>query len=90
MEVKATLEKKEAQWKLASLKRHAEQNKLEQALKVAQKNEGVLKKKVDMLELTLMSHEKSMGKERARVVQEQIRERFRKSHRGAQKTRSSG
>ena len=26
-------------------------------------------------QLTLMSHEKSMGKERARVVQEQIRER---------------
>ena len=33
-----------------------------QALKVAQKNEALLKKKSDMLELTVMSHQKSMDK----------------------------
>ena len=69
------LQKKETQWRLTSLKRHAEQNKLEQALKVAQKNEGLLKKKADMLELSLMSHQKSMEKGRAKMVQEQLKER---------------
>ena len=46
------LQKKETQWRLTSLKRHAETNKLEQAIKVSQKNEGLLKKKADMLELS--------------------------------------
>ena len=39
-----------------------------QALKVAQKNEGLLKKKADMLELTVLSHQKSMDKGRANMV----------------------
>ena len=69
------LQKKETQWRLTSLKRHAETNKLEQALKVSQKNEGLLKKKADMLELSLMSHQKSMEKGRAKIVQEQLKER---------------
>ena len=57
------------------MKRHAETNKLEQAIKVSQKNEGLLKKKADMLELSLMSHQKSMEKGRAKMVQEQLKER---------------
>ena len=69
------LKKKETQWRLTSLKRHAETNKLEQAIKVSQKNEGLLKKKADMLELSLMSHQKSMEKGRAKMVQEQLKER---------------
>ena len=69
------LKKKETQWRLTSLKRHAETNKLEQAIKVSQKNEGLLKKKADMLELSLMSHQKSMEKGRAKMVQDQLKER---------------
>ena len=64
--------KKEA-WRLSSLKRHAETNKLEQALKVSQTNEGLLKKKADMLELTVMSHQKSMDKGRANIVRDQLK-----------------
>ena len=69
------LARKEKEWRLKSLQRHAEQNKVEQALKVAQKNEALLKKKADMLELSLMSHQKSMEKGRAKMVQEQLKER---------------
>ena len=42
---------------------------------MAQQNEQCLKKKSDMLELTLMSHQKSMDKSRVRMVQEQLKER---------------
>ena len=66
--------KKDEKYRLGSLKRHAEMNKLEQALKVAQKNEQVLKKKSDMLELTVMAHQKSMDKGRANMVKEQLKE----------------
>ena len=65
--------KKEA-WRITALKRHAEQNKLEQALKVSQTNEGLLKKKADMLELTVLSHQKSMDKGRANIVRDQLKE----------------
>ena len=67
-------EKKKEAWRISSLKRHAEQNKLEQALKVSQTNESLLKKKADMLELTVMSHQKSMDKGRASIVREQLKE----------------
>jgi len=72
--VQEELAKKTEGWRINSLKRHAELNKLEQALKVAQKNEGLLKKKADMLELTVLSHQKSMDKGRANMVNEQLRE----------------
>ena len=49
--------------------------RLQQELKVATQNEVVLKKKADMLELTLLSHQKSMEKGRAKMVQDQIKER---------------
>ena len=67
-------EKKKEAWRIASLKRVAETNKLEQALKVATTNEGLLKKKADMLELTVMSHQKSMDKGRANIVRDQLKE----------------
>ena len=41
---------------------------------MSQKNEGLLKKKADMLELTVMSHQKSMDKGRASIVREQLKE----------------
>ena len=47
---------------------------MEQALKVSQTNESLLKKKADMLELTVMSHQKSMDKGRANIVREQLKE----------------
>ena len=67
-------EKKKEAWRISSLKRHAETNKLEQALKVSTTNEGLLKKKADMLELTVLSHQKSMDKGRASIVREQLKE----------------
>ena len=72
--LKVEFEKKKEAWRISSLKRHAEQNKLEQALKVAQTNECLLKKKADMLELTVLSHQKSMDKGRANIVREQLKE----------------
>lgn len=72
--LKTEFEKKKEAWRISSLKRHAEQNKLEQALKVSQTNESLLKKKADMLELTVMSHQKSMDKGRASIVREQLKE----------------
>ena len=72
--VKDELAKKMEAWRINSLKRHAEMNKLEQALKVATTNEGLLKKKADMLELTVMSHQKSMDKGRVSIVQSQLKE----------------
>ncbi len=69
------LERKQTEWRLTALKRHAEMNKVQQELKVATQNEVVLKKKADMLELTLLSHQKSMEKGRAKMVQDQIKER---------------
>ena len=72
--LKVEFEKKKEAWRISSLKRHAEQNKLEQALKVAQTNENLLKKKADMLELTVLSHQKSMDKGRANIVREQLKE----------------
>ena len=41
---------------------------------MTQSNEAMLKKKADMLELTLMSHQKSMDKGRAKIVTEQLKE----------------
>ena len=41
---------------------------------MSQKNEGLLKKKADMLELTVLSHQKSMDKGRASIVREQLKE----------------
>ena len=41
---------------------------------MSQKNEGLLKKKADMLELTVMSHQKSMDEGRASIVREQLKE----------------
>ncbi len=55
-------------------RRHAETNKLEQALKVSQTNESLLKKKADMLELTVLSHQKSMDKSRVSIVRDQLKE----------------
>ena len=42
---------------------------------MAQKNEGLLKKKADMLELSLMSHQKSMEKSKLKMIQDQLKER---------------
>ena len=42
---------------------------------MATQNEGVLKKKADMLELTLLSHQKSMEKSRVNMIKDQLRER---------------
>ena len=72
--VKEEFEKKKESWRITSLKRHAEMNKVEQALKVATTNEQLLKKKADMLELTVLSHQKSMDKERVQIVQGQLKE----------------
>mmetsp|Transcript_27943 Transcript_27943/g.69407 ORF Transcript_27943/g.69407 Transcript_27943/m.69407 type:complete len:768 (+) Transcript_27943:176-2479(+) len=72
--LKDEMERKKEQWRITALKRHAESNKLEQALKVSQKNESLLKKKADMLELTLLSHQKSMDKGRASMVTAQLKE----------------
>ena len=72
--VRDELEKKKEAWRISSLKRHAETNKLEQALKVTQASEAMLKKKADMLELTVLSHQKSMDKGRAKIVHEQLKE----------------
>ena len=41
---------------------------------MAQTNEGLLKKKADMLELTVLSHQKSMDKGRVSIVAEQLKE----------------
>ena len=41
---------------------------------MSQKNEGLLKKKADMLELTVLSHQKSMDKGRVSIVSEQLKE----------------
>ena len=41
---------------------------------MSQTNEGLLKKKADMLELTVLSHQKSMDKGRASIVREQLKE----------------
>jgi len=72
--VRVELEKKKEAWRISSLKRHAETNRLEQALKVSQTNESLLKKKADMLELTVLSHQKSMDKGRVNIVREQLKE----------------
>ena len=72
--MKDEFEKKKEAWRISSLKRHAEMNKLEQALKVATQNEQLLKKKSDMLELTVLSHQKSMDKGRVNMVREQLKE----------------
>jgi len=72
--VKDEYEKKKEAWRISSLKRHAEMNKLEQALKVSTTNEQLLKKKSDMLELTVLSHQKSMDKGRANIVAGQLKE----------------
>ena len=73
-ELKDEFEKKKEAWRISSLKRHAEMNKLEQALKVATTNEALHKKKADMLELTVLSHQKSMDKGRASIIQGQLKE----------------
>ena len=41
---------------------------------MSQKNEGLLKKKADMLELTVLSHQKSMDNKRVNMVREQLKE----------------
>lgn len=51
--VEELLRKRETQWRLTSLKRHAETNKLEQALKVSHENGALLERKVSALELSL-------------------------------------
>ena len=72
--LKEEYEKKKEAWRISSLKRHAEMNKVEQALKVSSTNEQLLKKKADMLELTLLSQQKSMDKGRVNMVREQLKE----------------
>lgn len=73
--VREELSQKETRWRLSSLKRHAEQSKLEHSFKTAQENGVKLKKKADFLELTLLSHQKSMDKDRVKMVQDQLKER---------------
>ena len=73
--VEELLRKRETQWRLTSLKRHAETNKLEQALKVSHENGALLERKVGALELSLLSHQKSMERGRAEMMQAQLRER---------------
>jgi len=72
--LKEEYDKKKEAWRISSLKRHAEMNKVEQALKVSSTNEQLLKKKADMLELTLLSQQKSMDKGRVNMVREQLKE----------------
>lgn len=66
---RAEMGQKEERWRLSSLKRHAEHSKLEATLKMAHESGEKLKKKADFLELALLSHQKSMDKDKARMIQ---------------------
>jgi hypothetical protein len=70
---RAELSQKEERWRLSSLKRHAEHSKLEATLKMAQESGERMKKKADYLELALLSHQKAMDKDKARMVQVRLR-----------------